>query len=67
MGKTNARILIVDDSKLERKIINSFLAPLNYEVVEDDGSQDTLALIRYTKPDLIILDLILSNQDGVEI
>lgn len=67
MGKTNARILIVDDSKLERKIINSFLAPLNFEVVEDDGSQDTLAMIRHIKPDLIILDLILASQDGVEI
>ncbi|NLC77834.1 MAG: response regulator [Clostridia bacterium] len=67
MGKTNARILIVDDSKLERKIINSFLSPLDYEVVEDDGSRNTLMLVRQTKPDLIILDLILTEQDGIEI
>lgn len=67
MNKTNARILIVDDSRLERKILTSFLAPLNYEIIEDEGSQDTLKLVRATKPDLIILDLILAASDGIEI
>lgn len=67
MSEANARILIVDDSKLERKILNSFLTPLNYDVVKDDGTKNTLELIRTIKPDLIILDLILAEKDGIEI
>lgn len=67
MSESRARILVVDDSRLERKIISSFLAPLQYEILEDDGTNDTLALVRSIKPDLIILDLILANQDGIDI
>ncbi len=67
MERPEAKILIVDDSRLERKMLNGFLAFLGYEVVEDDGSQDTIGLIRSLKPDLIILDLILGEKDGTEI
>lgn len=67
MSDTRAKILIVDDSRVERTIISSFLAPLNYEIVEDDGTGDIMQLVLRMKPHLIILDLILANKDGIEV
>lgn len=67
MEQPEAKILVIDDSRLERKMLNGFLAFLGYEVVEDDGRQDTIELVREIKPDLIILDLILGDKDGTEI
>lgn len=61
------KILVVDDSKLSRRILRGILEPHGYEVVEaEDG---ILALERYflEKPDLVLLDLTLEGMYGMEV
>lgn len=67
MEHDKARILIVDDSKLERKLIAAYLMPHQYEVWEAPNGEAALEIIEAKPPDLIILDLILEGKSGLEI
>ena len=61
-----ARILIVDDSGLARRMVRQFLEELGHTVEEaTDGSQ---ALERYAVDphDLVILDMVMHGMDGLE-
>jgi two-component system, chemotaxis family, chemotaxis protein CheY len=62
-----AKILIVDDSALTRRILRRALEPAGHSVVEaEDGFQ---GLERYAaeKPDLVILDMIMPGLEGLEV
>lgn len=67
MEKGKARILIVDDSKLERKLMAAYLTPHQYEVWEAPNGEMAQQIIEAYSPDLIILDLILEGKSGLEI
>ncbi len=61
------KLLIVDDSKLSRMILRSYLEPAGYQVVEaKDGSA---ALEQYPKerPDLVVLDLTMMGLSGLQV
>ncbi len=62
-----SKILVVDDSKLSRRILKNMLEPAGHQVIEaEDGS---LALERYflEKPDLVLLDLTMSGMYGIDV
>jgi two-component system chemotaxis response regulator CheY len=62
-----AKILIVDDSSLSRRMLRAILAPAGYEIVE--ASDGFVALERYVldRPDLVLLDLVMTGMDGFEV
>lgn len=63
-----ARILVVDDSEFGRLLIEGVLRAggfVNIELAED--GIHALGKIAETKPDLIILDLLMPNMDGFEL
>lgn len=62
-----AKILIVDDSSLSRRMLRAILAPAGHEVVE--ASDGLVALERYAldQPDLVLLDLVMAGMDGFEV
>ncbi|UMX47937.1 MAG: response regulator [Candidatus Nealsonbacteria bacterium DGGOD1a] len=61
------KILIVEDDKFLRELIVRKLSNEGYDVVEAvDGEQGVLK-IKETKPDLVLLDLILPGIDGFEV
>lgn len=62
-----ARILIVDDSGLARRLIRKILEDLGHEV--EDASDGAQALERYAlnRHDAIILDLLMHGMYGVEV
>jgi len=62
-----AKILIVEDSLVTRKVIARTLVARGYEVFEAKNSFEALAGIEQKKPDLILLDIILPGKDGYEI
>jgi len=64
-----ARIIIVDDHPLVRAGLKALLAQEHgFRVVgEADGVAQTLELIREDEPDLVILDLALSDGDGLDL
>jgi len=61
------RILVVEDEEDLRKMLKFRLEGLNYEVSEAGDGLEGLNKARTTKPDLIIMDLMLPKMDGYKV
>jgi CheY-like chemotaxis protein/anti-sigma regulatory factor (Ser/Thr protein kinase) len=60
------KVLIADDSPVDRFILQTMLERLGYKVVlAEDGQQAFDSFVR-EKPDLVFLDVLMPNMDGVE-
>jgi DNA-binding response OmpR family regulator len=59
-------ILVVDDEAKLRQMIRVYLEQENYRVVEAGNGRDALFVARDTKPDLIILDLMMPEMNGYD-
>jgi signal transduction histidine kinase len=66
-ARTARRVLIVDDSEVERYALRQFLSSSMYEVIEATGGYDGLRLARQSQPDLIFLDLAMPDVHGLEV
>ena len=66
MESYQIKVLIVDDSKLQRKIISSSLLQMGYEVREADSGQSALDICSDWLPDLVLSDWIMPGMDGIE-
>lgn len=63
----NERILVVDDDKSIVRVLRSYLEQVGYEVLTAyDGTTAVHTLMR-ERPDLVILDLMLPDRDGMDI
>jgi sigma-B regulation protein RsbU (phosphoserine phosphatase) len=60
------KVLIVDDSKLQRKIISASLLRMGYEVREADSGQTALDICEIWQPDLVLSDWMMPGMDGIE-
>lgn len=60
-------ILIVDDEPQIRKILRITLESNSYKVMEAENGKDGIAFTAANKPNLIILDLGLPDQDGLSV
>jgi CheY-like chemotaxis protein len=58
------KILLVDDSKFLRLATERALARAGYEVHSAEDGEHALELARQTKPDLILLDMLLPKLSG---
>jgi two-component system alkaline phosphatase synthesis response regulator PhoP len=63
MAKT---ILVVDDEKRLRRLLQDYLTQEGFRVVAAGDGQEALFVARYEKPDLIILDLMMPGMGGYE-
>jgi DNA-binding response OmpR family regulator len=61
------KILIVEDDKFLRELIVRKLSNEGYEVVEAVDGEQGIQKVKETKPDLVLLDLILPGIDGFEV
>ncbi len=59
-------ILIADDEPGIRKYLRNVLASLNYEVLEAGNGREALTHIETSKVDLVIMDLAMPEQEGIE-
>jgi DNA-binding response OmpR family regulator len=59
-------ILIVDDEAKLRQMIRLYLEQENYRVVEASNGRDALFVARKSKPDLVILDLMMPEMNGYD-
>jgi signal transduction histidine kinase/CheY-like chemotaxis protein len=64
---STVRILSVDDEETSRFIIREMLNDSGYEVVEAGSGIDGLRLTREFDPDVILLDLRLTDMTGIEL
>jgi signal transduction histidine kinase len=66
-ARTTQRVLIVDDSEVERYALRQFLSSALYEVIEAQGGYEGLRLARQSQPDVIFLDLAMPDIHGLEV
>lgn len=62
-----AKILIVDDSKLSRRVLRRILETENHEIIE--VSDGVIAIEHYVidRPDLVLLDLTMHDMQGMDV
>ena len=61
------KILVVDDEKSVRDLIQLILKRENYEVITAVDGNSALEILKTVRPDLIILDLMLPDISGYEV
>ena len=59
------RVLIVDDSRLQRRILSALLKREGYEVVEASSGAEGLLACEAAEPDLILSDWVMPEMDGL--
>ena len=62
-----ARILIVDDEDAVRTLLRRLLTMQSYEVIEAPDGPTALRLLRSDNPDMMLLDVSLPVQDGLDV
>jgi DNA-binding response OmpR family regulator len=61
------RVLIVDDEARIRGIVRSYLEADGFEVAEAGGGEEALSRARDWQPDLVVLDVMMPETDGLEV
>ena len=61
------KILVVEDSATQRKIICKMLVQNGYRILEAKDGYEALSIVEYEKPDLILLDIIMPGIDGYKV
>ncbi len=59
-------ILIVDDDENVLKVLEHLLSPHGYHVVTATGALKAMESIKFAKPDLILLDILMPDMDGFQ-
>jgi DNA-binding response OmpR family regulator len=62
-----ARVLVVDDDPTVREVVVSYLKAAQHEVVEAADGESVATIVRDTRVDLVVLDLMLPGIDGLEV
>ena len=62
-----ARILVIEDDEHIRELLKYNLAQEGYQVSNASTGEEGLKLVKSKVPELIILDLMLPDTDGLEI
>ncbi len=60
------KILLVDDAAFMRMMLKKILAPTGSELIEAVDGADGVAKYKECKPNLVLLDIIMPNTDGIE-
>jgi CheY-like chemotaxis protein len=60
------RVLVVDDDPFQRRLLAKYLGSEPYELAFAADSSEAFALAMAQPPDLILMDVVLPNLDGVE-
>lgn len=61
-----AKILVVEDDPVQREILAHYLEAEGYEVVEMASGMAMDHMIEESLPDLVLTDLIMPDQEGIE-
>ena len=61
------RVLVVDDEPHIRTVLRGYLEAEGFEVAEAADGEAALAALRENPPDLVLLDVMLPDMDGLEV
>jgi len=65
--KTNPKILAVDDTPENLKLLDAILVPRGYELVTASNGTAALEMIGSAKPDLVLLDIVMPGLNGYDV
>lgn len=60
------RVLVVDDSALQRKLLSANLSQWGYRIFEASSGDDALEICQSTQIDMILSDWVMPNMDGLD-
>ena len=60
------RILIVEDEPRNMKLMHDLLERFSYQIIEATDGEQGVALAKSSKPDLILMDIMMPKMDGLE-
>tara|TARA_R110002124_G_scaffold5585_17_gene35697 strand:+ start:895 stop:2181 length:1287 start_codon:yes stop_codon:yes gene_type:complete len=64
--RLTTRILVVDDSRLQRRLLTGLLGRWGYQVTEAASAEEALTLCAAQLPDLILSDWMMPGMNGLE-
>jgi signal transduction histidine kinase len=64
---TGGRILVVDDEPKNRELLRDLLESQGHRVTEAADGQEGLSVATETGPDVVLLDVMMPNLDGLEV
>jgi twitching motility two-component system response regulator PilH len=59
-------VLVVDDSEVDRHVLTEMLIREGYEVEAVGSAEAAFARIRESRPDLVLMDIVMPGQNGFE-
>ena len=62
-----SRVLICDDSLLQRKTLSAIVADIGYEVETACNGKEALEKIQNAPPDCLLLDMLMPVMDGIQV
>lgn len=65
--KSRARVLIVDDEALMRRLVRRILIKEGYFIAQASGVEDALAKLQKSHFDIVITDICMPDADGFEL
>jgi CheY-like chemotaxis protein len=64
-GHIMVKVLLIEDSAFQRKIVSSIVKDLGYDVITADNGSEGIECIIADKPAVIISDLLMPEYDGI--
>jgi CheY-like chemotaxis protein len=61
-----ARILVIDDDLSMRRLVARILTSANHEVVEASNGKKGMEQFAACRPDVVVTDLLMPEQEGIE-
>jgi two-component system sensor histidine kinase/response regulator len=66
-SQARTRILVVDDQPANIQVVGGMLGKLGYDIIAASDGPTALKRLALNVPDLILLDVLMSGMDGVEV
>ncbi len=67
MDEQTSKVLIVDDDRTNLKILTKIVESQGYETENASGGNEALSLLETLTPDLILLDIMMPDINGIEV